>query len=88
MKITREVKISDDNYGNSTHRLELVIAAASAPAVQVLLDRWETILRNRPTPLDEDRATVKQMREFEEENTKLTEIITVIAGYEVPHTEI
>jgi GTPase Era involved in 16S rRNA processing len=87
MKIVREVKISDDNYGNSTHKLEFHIAAADAPAVQTLLDTWESLLRNRPTLLDEDHATVKQMREFEAVDERLREVISRIAEHEAPHME-
>jgi hypothetical protein len=82
MKIAREVKISDDNYGNSTHRMELETAAPFVPAVQSLLDEWESMLRNRPTPIDEDRATIKQMREFETVNEKLRDVLSQIAEYE------
>jgi len=49
MKLIREMKVSDDNYGNTTKRIELNIPASKFPLAESLLDEWEALVRSGMT---------------------------------------
>jgi hypothetical protein len=79
MKISREVKIADRNYGNSTNRLEFEIAAKDLIEASSLLATWEALLRlGIGKAVDVDEMTVKEARETEEANAQLTFILSRI----------
>lgn len=66
MRISREVKISDRNYGNSTHSLEFDIAAEDLIEMNALLDKWEGLLRSGSVNFgDIDNMTVKEAKVVE-----------------------
>jgi len=81
MKISREVKISDDNYGNSTHKMELEVAPEHLIAVSSCLDQWEAILRTRGPARDEDSLTVREYERLKIEREKFNEILVMLSGF-------
>lgn len=83
MIISREVKVSDDNYGNTTQRLEFNIAVINAGKVSALLDRWEALIRQGvTTKVMDDSMTVREVREFEQRNGLMEDILGALALYE------
>lgn len=81
MKISHEVKISDDNYGNSTHKMELEIAPEHLVAVSSYLDQWEALLRTRGPARDEESLTVREYERLKVEREKFNEILATLAGF-------
>jgi hypothetical protein len=81
MRVSREVKISDDNYGNSTSRLEFTVSAARTFEVLQLLDEWERLLRTKNTALstaDPDSLTMRQMQSLAKWNKELKEVLAAL----------
>lgn len=83
MLISREIKISDDNYGNTTRSLSFEIMPENLAEVEQLFDEYEGILRNGAQlgMFDMDSLTVKAAKELEEQRVRLTEILQKIAAY-------
>ena len=81
MKISREVKISDDNYGNSTHRLEFEINAMHLTQVSGLLNSWESLLRSGAANFtDTETMTVREARVAEAARAEFDAVVQKIAA--------
>jgi hypothetical protein len=75
MKVSREVKKSDGNFGNSTFRLEVEVKKENLLQVMALLDQWEVQLRKSSlADLDED-LSVREYKELEESKKELEQIV-------------
>lgn len=82
MKISREVKVSDDNYGNTTQRLEFEIKSFQAPQVNDLLNRWEAIIRRGVcTHVSNEDMTVREAKEYEAARRELNDVLEQLAVY-------
>lgn len=82
MQISREVKVSDDNYGNTTHRLQFEIHVEDLATVHSLLDDWEAILRasNKALSYSEDMS-VRELKAYEEQRARLQAVCNSLATY-------
>lgn len=78
MQITREVKVSDDNYGNDTKRLSIEVEAGNLVEASFLMDRWAELVRMAKTISEDSRMTVAEMRLYEKTNEELTAVLQKI----------
>lgn len=84
MKISRKVKVSDDNYGNTTQKLEFEVQAQDMSAVNTLLDKWEALVRQGVcTRVMSANMTVREVREYEQRNGLMQDIFGALSRYEV-----
>lgn len=81
MKISREVKISDDNYGNSTHRVEVAVDPSDLIIVSSLLDQWEASLRSNGPARDEESLTVREYEKLKDQRARFETVLSELARY-------
>ena len=67
MKVTKEVKRSDGNYGNITTRIEGEVEAENLPEVMSLLDEWTELAGST----SDDEMTPRLVARREQERTEV-----------------
>ena len=81
MLISREVKISDGDYGNSTHRLEFEIEKGNLVQAHNLLSEWEAALRSGPVNESPDTMTRREAKLVNKRKELLNNILLDLAEF-------
>ena len=82
MKVSRQVKYSDDNYGNTTQTLEFDINSSQLVVVNRLLDEWEAHIREHGPMRNTLDMTVREAKEVEVKNEALRRILAELSMHD------
>ena len=82
MKVSRQVKYSDDNYGNTTQTLEFDINSSQLVIVNRLLDEWEAHIREYGPMRNTLDMTVREAKEVEVKNEALRRILAELSMHD------
>lgn len=84
--MSKEIKVSDQNYGNRTSKIEINVDSTNMVTATRLLEDWAALMKDGveyAIASDEETLTVREAREAQRHRQAVEEVVLAIAAITV-----